>query len=137
MYLDLLEDHEKIAFSRLAFKLIAYHGIDLHEEKLFYAALGEMGIGEPDLDDDIVIQTECEAFTSPKSKRIALTELMLLALADGDLETEERSLLDDMIGAFEFDDETLTHAWEWVMQWFQTFQAGRHFIDHGAAIPAG
>src|SRR3954468_24670480 len=102
MYLDLLEDYEKIAFSRLAFKMIAFHGIDEHEEKLFYAAIGEMGIAEPDLDDEIVIVSECEAFSSMKSKRIALIELMLLALADGDLETEERSLLDDIIATFGF-----------------------------------
>jgi hypothetical protein len=134
MYLDLLEDFEKIAFSRLAYTLIAYHGIEEHEEKLYYAALGEMGIGVPDLDDEVDIYLECQAFGSLASKRIALLELMLLALADGDLETEEQSLLDDIIAAFGFDEDTLQKAWAWVHGWYTNYRAGKDFVQNGALV---
>lgn len=136
MYLDLLEDFEKHAFSRLAFTMIAYHGIDEHEEKLYYAALAEMGMTEPDLDDEVDIALECAAFRTMTSKRIALIELMLLALADGDLENEERHLIDDIIAAFGFDEATLTEAWQWVSGWYQTFRAGKEFIQQGTLTPA-
>ncbi|MDB5098532.1 MAG: Tellurite resistance protein TerB [Cyanobacteria bacterium RYN_339] len=131
MYLDLLEDFEKIAFSRLAFKMIAFTGIDEHEEKLYYAALAEMGIGEPDLDEEVDIHVECEAFRSEDSRRIAMVELMLLALADGDLGEDEQSLLDEIIGAFGFDSATLEQAWTWVYGWYQTFRTGKDFIKFG------
>lgn len=136
MYLDLLEDFEKIAFSRLAFTMIAYHGIDEHEEKLYYSALAEMGIGEPDLDDEVNIPLECAAFRSMTSKRIALMELMLMALADGDLESEERHLIDDIIAAFGFDEQTLTEAWQWVSGWYQTYRSGKDFIQEGTLTAA-
>jgi hypothetical protein len=128
MYLDLLEDTEKVAFSRLAYAMIAFHGIEAHEEKLYYSALAEMGLGELDLEEAVDIQMECQAFQSQASKRIALIELMLLALADGDLEKEEQTLLDDIISAFKFDDETLTEAWQWVSGWFGTFRTGKDFV---------
>jgi hypothetical protein len=134
MYLDLLEDFEKIAFSRLAYRLIAYHGIEEHEEKLYYAALAEMGIGVPDLEDEVDIHLECQAFMSLQSKRIALVELMVLALADGDLENEEQSLLDDIIGAFGFDADTLQQAWQWVHGWYVTYRVGKDFVQHGALV---
>ena len=131
MYLDLLQDLEKVAFSRLAYALIAFHGIDEHEEKLFYAAVAEMGLDELDVADAVDIALECSAFGSLSSKRIALIELMLLALADGDLEHEEQSLLDTIILAFEFDEQTLTEAWQWVSAWFQTYRAGKDFVQLG------
>lgn len=128
MYLDRLSDVEKIAFSRLAYLLISYYGIDDHEQKLYYAALAEMGLGEPDVFDEINPGVEAQAFASPASRRIALLELMLLALADGDIDDDEQNILDLIISQFEFDPETLEQAWNWVKDWYQTYQAGNAFI---------
>lgn len=128
MYLDQLSDVEKLAFSRLAYLLISYYGIDEHEQKLYCAALGEMGIVEPDIADEIDAALEAAAFATPSSRRIALLELMLLALADGDIEDEEQNMLDAIIAQFGFDAETLEAAWSWVKDWYQTYQAGNQFI---------
>lgn len=128
MYLDQLSEVEKIAFSRLSYLLISYYGIDEHEQKLYCAALGEMGLTEGDVEGEIDVATEAAAFNTPASRRIALLELMLLALADGDVEDEEQNMLDVIIAQFGFDDETLEAAWSWVRGWYETFQAGRTFI---------
>lgn len=137
MYLDLLSDVEKTAFSRLAYLLISYYGIDDHEQKLYYAALSEMGVAEPELDGEISAAVEAAAFTSPASRRIALLEILLLALADGDIEDEEQNVLDLIIGEFGFDSETLDEAWDWVKRWFETYQAGNMFIRAGELTSAG
>ena len=128
MYLDQLNELEKVAFSRLSYLLISYYGIDEHEERLFYSALGEMGISQPDLDGEISPAVEAAAFSSPHAKRIALLELMLLALADGDIDDDEQNILDLIISQFGFDDETLDRAWSWVRDWYLTYQAGNEFI---------
>lgn len=131
MYLDLLNEGEKIAFSRLAYLLISYYGIDEHEEKLYYAALAEMGLGEPDLEGEIHIEVECGAFQSMASRRIALLELMLMALADGDLDDDEAHMLDAIINEFRFPTETLEQAWGWVRSWYLTHKIGKDFIEMG------
>lgn len=137
MYLDQLSDVEKQAFSRLAYLLISYYGIDEHEQKLYCAALGEMGITEPDVYDEIDAALEAAAFATPASRRIALLELLLLALADGDIEDEEQNMLDAIISQFGFDAETLELAWSWVKDWYQTYQAGNSFIRHAELTAAG
>lgn len=114
MFLDLLGDVEKVAFSRLAYALIASFGIDDHEEKLFQAALAEMGLYEPDLEGPIQVELEAAAFQDQQSQRIALIELMLLALADGHLDTQEQHILDTILDAFGYDQQTLEEAWNWV-----------------------
>jgi hypothetical protein len=134
MYLDRLNDVEKVAFSRLAYLLISYYGIDDHEQKLFYSALGEMGLDGSDLEGEIVPAIEAAAFQSPAAKRIALLELLLLALADGDLEESEQNVLDVIIAEFSFDEDTLEHAWNWVRDWYQTYQSGNAFISMGDAV---
>jgi len=128
MYLDQLNEVEKVAFARLSYLLISYYGIDDHEQKLYYAALSEMGLADPELYDEIDPSVEVAAFTSPASKRIALLELMLLALADGDIDDDEQNILDYIIQAFQFETETLDLAWDWVKNWYETYQAGNQFI---------
>ena len=136
MYLDQLSDVEKHAFSRLAYLLISSHGIDEHEEKLYYSALAEMGLNEPDLDSAIDASVEAAAFQSPAARRIALLELMLLALADGDIDDDEQNILDMIIGQLGFDGETLDVAWSWVRDWYQTYMAGNEFIRMSEVAPS-
>ncbi len=135
MYLDQLSDVEKHAFSRLAYLLISYYGIDEHEEKLYYSALAEMGLDTPELEGEIDPTIEAKAFSSPASRRIALLELLLLALADGDIEDEEQHMIDFIIQAFGFDAETLDRGWNWVRDWYATYRSGHEFI--GLAVLAG
>lgn len=129
MYLDQLLDIEKSAFARLAYVLIAHYGIEDHEQKLYGAALAEMGLYEADIDDAIDPAVEAAAFQSSRSRRIALLELMLLALADGHVETEEQHILDQLIAEFGFDAETLEQAWEWVRTWYDVRERGAAFLD--------
>lgn len=135
MYLDQLNDVEKAAFSRLAYLLISYYGIDEHEQKLYYTALAEMGMSEFDVEGEIDASVEAAAFQSPASRRIALLELMLLALADGDIDDEEQNMLDVIISQFGFDAETLDHAWNWVKDWYETYSVGLNFVRHAELTP--
>lgn len=135
MFLDLLGDVEKVAFSRLAYALIASFGIDEHEEKLFQAALAEMGLYEPDLEGPIQVEVEAAAFQSTESQRIALIELMLLALADGHLDTQEQHILDTILDAFGFDPQTLDAAWTWVRDYHHLTRRASEWV--GLVAPSG
>lgn len=135
MFLDLLGDVEKVAFSRLAYALIASYGVDEHEEKLFQAALAEMGLYEPDLEGPIQVEVEAAAFQSTESQRIALIELMLLALADGHLDTEEQHILDTILGAFGFDADTLDDAWNWVRDYHHLTRRASEWVGLSQAAP--
>lgn len=136
MYLGQLSPVEKVAFSRLSYLLISYYGIDEHEQKLYYAALSEMGLVDPDIEGEIDPGVEAAAFATPASRRVALIELMLLALADGDIEDEEQNVLDIIISHFGFDAEVLEQAWSWVQRWYETYQAGNLFIQVAEAATA-
>ena len=117
MFLNMLNDDERRAFSSLAEKMIASDGIVAGREASTLAALrGEMGI-EPDAaggDGDVA--ELAAVFADRRSKVAALLELIGLGYADTSFGGVERSLVADVARAMSMDSDDVDRIEQWVRQ---------------------
>jgi uncharacterized tellurite resistance protein B-like protein len=109
MYLSLLNPSEKLAFYSLAHALAGAHeGISAEEDELLDAALREMNIAKPEGTADLA--EACAQIQSEQSKRIALLELMLIALVDDDFADSEESVISTIVGHLGLSDGSVNVA---------------------------
>jgi hypothetical protein len=95
MFLHLLDRAQRREFCRAALHLIrADDVVDLREEELMARARAELGIADPDdvptpprdLDD---LLDGLEVFEMTEAKNVLVLELLVLVLADGDIDEAE------------------------------------------------
>jgi len=96
MFLDLLSDVEQRVYCTLAYAVMAADGEVTEKEEAFHDwALRDLVIEqlpEPAFDGDVLVPEG--AFRLSVSRRALLVELALLAVADGEVTSEERLVLD-------------------------------------------
>ena len=117
MFLNLLNDDEKRAFAALAHKMIASDGIVVGREASTLAALmGEMGLVDTVIDDDVDVADLTSVFTDRRSRVVVLLELVGLGYSDTSFEGVERSLAGDVARAMRIDAGQLNGIETWVRQ---------------------
>jgi len=115
MFLGLLSDDEKTAFSHLAEKLIEADDIVVGQELDALAVLrSEMGVSTSSSTSDVSVESLARAFTSRRSKVVALLELLGLAYSDASFSLDERSFLAVVAQEMDIDNAELQKIERWV-----------------------
>ena len=114
MFLNLLDDQEKVSFSALAEKMIESDGIVVGREAATLGALrGEMGIGDTDPDPNADLSSLAGAFTDRRSKIVVLLELVGLGYSDTSFSGTERSLVSEIARAMGVGADDLARIESW------------------------
>ena len=117
MYLNLLDDDEKRAFTVLAEKMIEADGLVIGREKAALAALkAEMGV--TGADDGRTPEELAGVFKSRRSKVAALLELMGLGYSDTAFSVSEESLVNTVANQMAVSPDELHEIEEWVQDHF-------------------
>lgn len=128
MYLNRLEDDEKLAFYSLANAVAsAQDGISTAESKLLSAAVNEMQIEPPA--QLLTIDEAIEKLSTDESRKIALLELMLMAMVDDDFSDAERHVIEQALNAFNFSENHVERAASWAESMLALFKTGQRFIE--------
>lgn len=114
MFLSSLNPTEKNNFMKLAVAVIKADGVvEESEKQILSAYANEMLIPVCNLDEQFDANSIIKEFamiSTPQAKRIIFLELLALAFADGNYATEERTLVQQMADAFEFNRTFIEHA---------------------------
>jgi cell division GTPase FtsZ len=114
MFLNMLDDEEKRAFTLLAEKMIEADGIVVGREAAVLASLkAEMGVGEAEVD----LRTSAElakTFKDKRSRVAALLELYGLAYSDTNFDSNEQTLLFTVAGQMGFGLDEINELEHWV-----------------------
>ena len=107
MFLNSLNPTEKDNFMKLAVAVIKADGVvEESEKQILSAYANEMLIPICNLDEQCDVDSIIKEFamtSTPLTKRIIFLELLALAFADGNYATEEKTLVQQLADAFEFD----------------------------------
>lgn len=126
MFLARLVGDEKSAFYSLAHAVAAAEGgVSGVEASILDAALGEMAIPKPT--NTLSPEDACRVFARAEGKRIALLELMMVAMIDGSISDKElekiRSIAEKLgVGA------QVEQARQWASAVLTAFRSGERFI---------
>lgn len=114
MFLNSLNHPEKVNFMSLAVALIKANGVvEESEKQILTAYANEMQIPVCDLDEQCNVYHIIKEFSinsTLQTKRIVFLELLALAFADGNYAAEEKSLIQQLADAFEFDRSFIEQA---------------------------
>lgn len=139
MFLKCLSDEERRAFLDLAHQVAEADGevAGAEAEMLAYFRI-EMGLSEADYPlAGLSIAAAAAQFSSDKSKRAALMELMLVVMADGVAHPGEHALLVEVADAFGIDQETADRQFAWVQRLMALVATGGRLIEVGDPLAAG
>lgn len=107
MFLNSLSPTEKDNFMRLAIAVINTDGVvEESEKQILSAYANEMQIPVCNLDEQCDVDSIIKEFamtSTLQTKRIIFLELLALAFADGNYAVEEKTLIQQLADAFEFD----------------------------------
>ena len=116
MYLNLLDNDEKIAFAELAEKMVEADGIVIGREAAAVASLkAEMGISGQESGGRSVDEL-AGVFKSRRSKVAALLELIGLGYSDISFHVSEESLVNSVANQMAITPDELHEMEEWVKE---------------------
>lgn len=135
MFLAQLTDPEKRAFLKLARDLVALNGVVAAETEMLAAACREMGLpAEAGL--ELGFAEACRAFATPRARKIALMELMLLAKSDGLIQHQETDLAVQVAGAMGLGEDALAWSRRWAELVLEPYRQAVRHLDEEAGVPA-
>ena len=115
MFLNLLNEEERVSFSALAEQMIESDGIVVGREAATLGALrGEMGIGDTEPDANADLSSLVASFTDRRSKIVVLLELVGLGYSDTSFSGTERSLVSEVARAMGVGADDLARIESWV-----------------------
>ena len=133
MFLTHLSEPEKRAFLKLARDLAALGGVVAEETEMLAAACREMQV-QPEAGLALTFVDACRAFASPRSRKIAVMELMMLAKADGRVQQAESALILEVARVFALPDEDVAWSRRWAELALELYRSGIRYLD--AEAPA-
>ncbi len=115
MFLNLLNEDEKLAFSALAGMMIESDGIVVGREAATLGALrGEMGLSANPSDGGTTVSDLAAAFSDRRSKIVVLLELVGLGYSDTSFSGTERSLVSEVAREMGVGADDLARIESWV-----------------------
>jgi len=129
MYLHLLNDHQKSALLKLAYRLSVADGEDGSDEIAVLDDLRlQLGVDDhPDM-GDVLGALPTDVFDSPQARAIAMMELLVVTYVDGYLHEAESGLIGELATAFEIDQVGLNAMAEWAMDVLDLKRGGNAVI---------
>lgn len=135
MFLNQLSAPEKSAFLALAREMVALNGVMAAETEMMRTACRELGLA-PEAEVDLGLEAACAVFLTPRSRTIALMELMLLAKADGLIQPEESRMARQVAAAFGLGDDVLAWARRWAELSLEPYRLGVRYLEGADAVTA-
>ncbi len=130
MFLSLLNGAEKRAFIQLADHLAAADEVVLEAEKQAIGALKtEVGLPGGPGEHLVPVEELASVFVSRRAKIVALVELLGLAYADSEFETNERSMIVIAARAMEIEVADLRRLEEWVKDHIKLVERALAFMN--------
>lgn len=131
MYLNYLEEKEKVAFLKLAYALARTDGNFCANEKIVITSYcNEMGIDNVGIDlREISIDAISEEFNSSQSKRVVILELISILKADGEFHDSEKQFIDTLIKKFDIDNEFVENSFKWSNSMLNLIEQGADLIQ--------
>jgi hypothetical protein len=118
VYLNLLDDDEKVAFAELAEMMIKADGLVIGREAAALAALkAEMGMSDSQ-DSGRTVEDLASVFKGRRSKVAALLELIGLGYSDTSFSLGEESLVNSVANRMAIGPDDLAQIEEWVRDHF-------------------
>lgn len=132
MYLHLLNDVQKSALLKLAYRLSVADGEDGSDELEVLDDLRlQLGVDDhPDM-GDVLGELPVNVFDSPQARAIAMMELLVVTYVDGYLHEAEAGLIGEIAGAFEISQERLNAMAEWAMDVLDLKRGGNAVVAGG------
>ncbi len=134
MFLSALSQDEKVAFLELAHHLVSADGV-MSIEELFEEMRHEMRLVKRVGGDPLNVNSLCEVFTRTQSQRIAVLELITLALVDG-LAVTEHALINTVARSFNLSPRTLARYYSWAHRLARLNDEARALISEGDGAAA-
>ena len=133
MFLHLLSHKQKEAFLVLAQRISMIDGEDdMSELDALGDLKGRLGLtANPDM-SAVLADPDLSAFTSRKTRVIAMLELLTLASADGYLHDAESHMISDLAAEFGFDQDDLNGMAAWAMDALELTQTGESLMESGS-----
>ena len=130
MYLNYLEEDEKIAFLKLA-HIIANSDDDFCEnEKIVIGSYcNEMGVEDFEVNLTEDLKGICCEFNNSKSKRVVILELMSIINANGEFKKSEKLIIDQLVTNFEIGEDYLENVQNWSNALLDIVDQGFELID--------
>jgi len=115
MYLNYLNQNEKVAFLKLAHIIAnADNEICENEKVIIGSYCNEMGIENISLDlKDLSISALSKEFLTNSSKRITILELMSVINANGEFKEAEKMIIDELVQNFKLETKFLNKVELW------------------------
>ncbi len=114
MYLNYLEETEKIAFLKLAHAIANSDDEFCDNEKIIINSYcNEMGIADITFDKDELIDILSCQFKTDQSRRIVIFELMSVINANGEFKTKENDIINILLKEFNIEEKFLTDVKQW------------------------
>jgi uncharacterized tellurite resistance protein B-like protein len=129
MYLHLLNEDQKTALLKLAYRLSVADGEDGSDEIAVLDDLRlQLGVEDhPDM-GDVLGALPTEVFDSPQARAIAMMELLVVTYVDGYLHEAESGLIGELATAFGIDQVGLNAMAEWAMDVLDLKRGGNAVI---------
>ncbi|UTY33281.1 TerB family tellurite resistance protein [Treponema putidum] len=135
MFLNLLNDEEKVIFLKLAISVIQADGKLEESEKSFIAEYSrEMGIERYTLGEKVDPMPLAEKIgknSTDSVKRIFLVELLACANADGDFAEYEKSLIRSFVKIFGLSESSLQDSLDLLNEYTKISAKLMNFIQEG------
>jgi len=114
MFLNMLDQDEKVAFALLAEQMIEADGVVVGREAAVLASLkAEMGVGDT-ADDGRSARELAKVFKDRRSRVAALLELFGLAYSDTSFDSNEQTLLFKVASDMGFSLDEISEVEQWV-----------------------
>jgi len=129
MYLHLLNEDQKTALLKLAYRLSVADGEDGSDEIAVLDDLRlQLGVEDrPDM-GDVLGALPTEVFDSPQARAIAMMELLVVTYVDSYLHEAESGLIGELATAFGIDQVGLNAMAEWAMDVLDLKRGGNAVI---------
>lgn len=114
MYLNYLEENEKIAFLKLAHMIANSDDEFCNNEKIIINSYcNEMGIEDITFDKNELIDIISYQFKTDQSRRIVIFELMSIINANGEFKSKEKDIINVLLKEFNIEEKFLTDVKQW------------------------
>ncbi len=130
MFLHLLNKAQKESFLILAQRMSMIDGEDdMSELDAFQSLKSQLGLTHNPGMTAVLADTDVSAFTTYKSRVIAMLELLRMVYADDFLHDAEAGMISDISAAFGFDQEHLNALATWAMDAIELTRRGEALMD--------
>jgi len=133
MYLNYLNQNEKVAFLKLAHIIAnADNEICENEKVIIGSYCNEMGIENISLDlKDLSISALSKEFLNNSSKKITILELMSVINANGEFKESEKIIIDELLQNFKLETKFLENVELWSKSLMTLIEQGTSLVLEG------